>query len=100
MQAKARNTDPKTSHEAAASVALGDINQTQRAIVALLTINQMTDDDLFDRFFQGAEKGYWKHASQQGVRSRRSELVKLGVVRAKAYTKTKFGRTTTVWGIA
>ncbi len=98
-KAKARKTDPATSHEAAASITLGELSETKRGIVALLTLQDMTDEELFARYFQGAEKGYWNHASQSGVRSRRAELVRDGVVRAKAYSKTKFNRTTTVWGI-
>lgn len=98
-KARARKTDPKTSHEAAASIKLGDMSETQRAIVALLTLKDMTDDELYLRFFQGAETGNWKHASQPGVRSRRAELVTKGVVRGKGYAKTKFGRNCTVWGL-
>lgn len=98
-KARARKTDPKTSHEAAESVKLGDMSETQRAIVSLLTLRDMTDEELFLRYFQGAETGHWKHASQPGVRTRRAELVQKGVIRAKGFAKTRFGRNCTVWGI-
>lgn len=98
--ARARTTDPKTSHEAAASVRPEQITKTQAAIVKLLGISDMSDDELFLRYFQGAENGLWPHASQPGVRSRRSELVKMGMVRAKGYGKTRFGRSCTIWGLA
>jgi len=98
-KAKARKTDPATSHEAAASVTPEAMSETQKAIVNLLAIRDMTDDELFMRYFQGAELGHWQHASQSGVRSRRSELVKTGLVRAKGFSKTKFNRPTTIWGV-
>jgi len=98
-KARARKTDPATSHEAATSVSGEAMSETKKAIVNLLSIQSMTDDELFMRYFQGAELGHWQHASQSGVRSRRSELVKSGVIRAKGFSKTKFNRPTTIWGI-
>lgn len=97
-QAKARKSDPATSHEAASTVK--NISETQAVIIRLLRITDMTDDELFLRYYQGAENGLWKHASQPGVRSRRSELVKAGLVRGKGFGKTKFNRAATIWGIS
>lgn len=99
MPALARRTDPETSHEAAKSVSEESITETQRAIIKLLGTTPMNDDQLFQMYFQGAEQGYWKHASMSGVRSRRSELVKRGIVKNVGRTKTSFGRAAIIWGL-
>lgn len=98
--AHARNTDPETSHQAAKSVSVASVTDTQKAILKLLKLRAMNDEQIFDAFFQGAENGRWKHASMSGVRSRRSELERLGLVKDVGLTKTRFGRAAIVWGIA
>ena len=98
--AHARNTDPETSHQAAKSLSVASVTDTQRAILKLLKRRSMNDEQLFDAFFQGAENGSWKHASMSGVRSRRSELERLGWVKDVGITKTRFGRAAILWGVA
>lgn len=95
----ARMSDPDTSHEAAKSIDPDSVTETQRAILKLLATSPMNDEQLFQMYFQGAEHGYWKHASVSGVRSRRSELVKGGLIEDKGRTKTKFGRAAVIWGL-
>jgi hypothetical protein len=70
----ARNTDPETSHDAAASIR--EINRTQASILqALLT--PATDVEIIERYrrITGAPL-----ASDSGIRSRRAELVTRGMV--------------------
>jgi DNA-binding Lrp family transcriptional regulator len=93
MSALARSTDPITSHEAAASVRR--ISEQQNAILnALRQMGKATDLDL-------TAKLSWL-ASPQSVRSRRSELVRRGLVRqhetnnGPAY-EVIGGRRHTVW---
>lgn len=100
MTAYARSTDPQTSHQAAESVLDVDVTETQRVILKLLKTRSMNDEQLFQIFFQGAEHGYWNHASMSGVRSRRSELTKRGLVKDCGRSKTKFGRASIIWGLA
>ncbi len=93
MSALARNTDPITSHEAAASVVR--ITEQQNAILnALRQMGKATDLGL-------TAKLSWL-ASPQSVRSRRSELARRGLVRqhetnnGPAY-EVIGGRRHTVW---
>jgi len=93
-----RTNDPQTSHEAAETVK--NVTQTQQAILKLLTAQQMTDEQLFPAHVRKAELGLWAYASESGLRSRRCELVRVGMVIEVSRSKTKFGRNSIVWGIA
>lgn len=98
--AGARITDPETSHDAAKSLRAEDLSETKQAILKILKYKDLNDDQIYQLFFQGAELGYWKHASVSGVRSRRAELVRDGLVSRKGKSETRFGRTCLIWGLA
>jgi len=90
--AKARNTDPQTSHEAADSVK--DITATQEYVLKALR-KPRNDSELVEAFrsLRTAPR-----ASESGIRSRRSELVNLGlVVDSGRRIKTPAGRNSIVW---
>ena len=86
-----RWADPITSYQAAASV---DLNKSQKIVMsAFRTRNSMTDEELV---IQVAKIGL--KLSQSGCRSRRKELVAMGVLRDSGVKeKTAAGRSTTVW---
>ena len=90
--ARARRTDPLTSHEAAASVT----NQkTIRHWVLKLLDKPRTDVELVEVF--GKMKNA-PRASESGIRSRRAELVADGlVIDTGARKKLQSGRQATVW---
>ena len=91
----ARISDPQTSVDAANSVK--DITRTQSAIRALL-INSMTDEELFVCYSKAVIQGLAPLASPSGVRSRRAELVILGLVEdTGARRKLVSGRKAIVW---
>jgi hypothetical protein len=92
----ARVTDPATSHEAAESVQ--NISKTQQAILDILW-RPMTDELLTQLYQTQMEHGLVPLASQSGIRSRRAELVDLGLVEAKGSDFTLFGRRAIVWGL-
>jgi hypothetical protein len=96
----ARLTDPSTSHRAAESVQ--NITATQAAILKLLAGFPMTDEELIHYYNQqvrmGADSHDFPRASESGIRSRRAELVRKGLVydtgsRARIST----GRNAIVW---
>ena len=96
--AHARTLDPSTSHAAAASVR--NITQTQDHILLLLNF-PMTDDELVDAFYRMADSNGWKQASPSGIRSRRAELVALGLVKDTGERRKTFsGRQAIVWQAA
>lgn len=88
--AVARKTDPKTSHEAAESVV--EVSDTQFKIWSLLR-KPLTDEQLVEAF---RSKGWM--GTDSGIRSRRKDLVDLGVVVVKSYATTRAGRKCIVWG--
>jgi len=95
--AKARNTDPQTSHDAADSVR--DISKTQQAILDVLINVPMCDERLVS-YWEFWQEDFPK-ATPQSIRSRRAELVKMGLVEYAGYdermTTGRYGR---VWKVA
>ena len=94
MIAHARATDPETSHAAAASV--GDVRTSQMYVYSVLkAFGPCTDEELVD---------IYEHLpnvdpqSPSGLRTRRAELVRLGLVE---YTGEKraisTGRMARIW---
>lgn len=91
----ARLSDPQTSIDAANSVK--NVNQTQQTILSLL-INSMTDEELFTSYSKAVAAGLAPISSPSNVRSRRADLVKLGLVEDTGIRRTTvYGRKTIVW---
>ena len=93
---RARRSDPQTSHAAAASV--NNITKTQRVIFYLLLSKPSTDVDGL-RVYRIAEgKKIAPMVSESGYRSRRAELVKLGLAKDSGdRVKLPSGRSAIVW---
>lgn len=94
---KARKSDPWTSFAASASVK--DLTETKKAILALLFDEGLTDDQLLVRYRKMADLGLAPVASDSGIRSRRAELVDAGFVHAVDVGRSRFGRSSLVWGV-
>lgn len=93
--AKARKTDPKTSHEAAESV--DRITETQEYVLRALR-RPRADVELVEAYrkFKRAPR-----ASESGIRSRRAELVDRGlVIDTGRRVRLESGRFAIVWGRA
>lgn len=94
-QAPTRMSDPETSHKAAAKVV--NLGRTRDWILAALRQGPKTDEQI-DEYFR-CFVAFW--VSPSGLRSRRSELVKLGLVCDSGQrAKTQSGRESIVWRIA
>lgn len=91
----ARLFDPATSHAAARSVNRERLIDTQRAIVTLLAMRGgMTDDEISEAW----NETMTEPVSPSGLRTRRSELVKLGRVKDSGQRrKLATGRSAIVW---
>jgi len=89
---RARNTDPQTSHEAAASVK--DLTETKKYILKALN-RPRTDIGLGEAY---RNLKFAPRVSESGLRSRRSELVTDGLVRDSGErVKLESGRKAIVW---
>lgn len=100
VRAVARSTDPETSHVAAASV--GDLRLSQACVHRLLgTFGPMSDEllcALYEKFWRQYD---YPQQSPSGIRSRRAELVRLGlVVDTGEKVEMTSGRMAKVWGVA
>lgn len=94
---RSRKTDPWTSFAAGASVK--DLSETKRTILSLLFSESVTDEQLIVRYRKMADLGIAPHASDSGIRSRRAELVDAGLVHAVDVGRSRFGRSSLVWGV-
>lgn len=80
LQAKARTTDPSTSHEAARNVRV-KMTKTRAAVLAVLAeLGEATDWQLEEAYAQRVEAYGLPWQSSSGLRTRRAELVKMGLV--------------------
>lgn len=97
---RARMTDRGTSHAAAKSVR----NQTathDRIVDVLERYGPATDEEIAAYYGNLAELFDWPPVSPSGLRSRRAELVDLGVVVDTGERgRTRAGRACTVWELA
>ena len=88
----ARNTDPDTSHEAAASVRNPGLDREK--VYAALGEGPMTDEEILER----CHAHYATTISPSGARTRRAELVKEGRVADSGVRKRLHtGRRAIVW---
>lgn len=88
----ARNTDPQTSHEAAASVK--DLTETKKHI--LIALNRPRTDIGLGEAYRNLK--FAPRVSESGLRSRRSELVAEGLVKDSGRReKLPSGRHAIIW---
>lgn len=91
---RARNTDPKTSHDAAASV--DNVTMTQTFVLRALN-KPRTDPELIEAY-RHLKKA--PPASESGIRTRRAELVDKGMVKDTGKRSvTAYGRKAIVWSV-
>lgn len=94
--ARARRTDPETSHDAAASVT--ELRKRQTAVyAALLVLGPSTDERLVESYATLVPR---LPQSPSGIRTRRSELVDRGLVRWTGdKTRIASGRLARIWEV-
>jgi len=98
---RARNEDPETSHQAAKSVKERTVTELHRWILSTLrweVSGGMTDEEL-QVFHSISYSSKPPPSSNSGLRTRRCELVRMGLVEEVGRSKTKGGRSCIVWGL-
>ncbi len=93
-----RWSDPETSRDAARSVDPRKLTKTQERVYSLIKMRgPLTDDELVDHYLE-----IWpESASPQGIRSRRSELSRRGLlVRLDRLGTSRYGRPCAIWRTA
>jgi len=93
--ARARATDPDTSHEAARSVS--NLRLSQESVLKVLRLIPMTDVEMARIYHSSIDVPL---QSDSGLRTRRKELVDLGLVRDSGHRrKLPSGRSAIVWEV-
>lgn len=96
-----RITDPATSFDAAMSIKTENISKTMKGILEILGNGPRHDEALEQTYNALSINKIYPYASPSGIRSRRSELVELGLVEDSGErVKTRSGRSSIVWRIA
>lgn len=96
IAAKARRSDPVTSHEAASSIER--MTDKRQAVLDCFKDRAapMTDEELREWY----ARGRYEPQSDSGLRTRRKELVDLGYLADTSETRTNSrGRQTKVWAL-
>lgn len=97
---RARRTDRATSHAAARSVR-GQTETHARILEVLDAGPPATDEQIASRYQAAAAMQGWPPVSPSGLRSRRAELVDMGLVEDSGLRgRTASGRACTVWRAA
>ena len=94
---KSRWDNPSTSREAAESIGLEKISQMQERIIQVFTFNggEMPDEKLVELYHS-----YWDEGTDQGIRSRRGELVRKGLIFDSGRRgTTRYGRSCVIWRV-
>lgn len=98
-RARARHTDPSTSHNAAARI--GDLTENQQAVLIVIRMwNRPLLDEELVRVYADYRRGVnLPKQSESGLRSRRSELARMDPPRVLAGEKKKMstGGVGTTW---
>lgn len=97
MTAHARNTDPETSHEAAATI---DQSKSQQAVMTAARnhlTGPFTDKDLVRTFRQ--ERATLPRFSESRIRTARRELVDQGLLQLHGLTRPVSGRRERLWEV-
>lgn len=100
--ARARTSDPVTSHEAAVTVTgHGVLRPRPQAVLDCLAAmgGTATDWALGERYEQLRAERDWPAQSPSGLRTRRKELVRAGQVTARGYARLPTGRRAQVWAL-
>jgi hypothetical protein len=97
--ARARRTDPVTSHEAAKSIKPKELTERQQAVLLVYQGEGSMSDEMLLVAYRSAKWRAFKlpKQSDSGLRTRRSELSKAGLLVPMFYGLTKAGRKTRFW---
>ena len=95
LRARARRSDPETSHEAANSLPSDRLRASQDAVLAFLRRQGPMIDTVLVDTYNGEV-----HQSPSGLRTRRSELVTRGLVQDTGVrVRLATGRNAIVWAV-
>lgn len=99
MSARARRTDPETSHAAAASA--GDLNDNQRAVSTVLRLadRPLLDEELVREYGARQRALHLPRQSESGLRSRRAELAAKGRLVQGEKKRMATGRLGRTWSV-
>jgi hypothetical protein len=100
MKARARHTDPETSRVAAAKASKG-LKVTQQAVLIILRMagRPLLDEELIPYYRVWQLSMNLPGQSDSGIRSRRSELSKMGLLEPGEKRRMSTGGTGMTWSV-
>lgn len=99
LEAKSRASDPGTS-QAAAKTVMRMTDKRQAVLEAFQYFGPMTDEQLHDAYEERRQCYHWPEQSASGLRTRRSELVRMGALEdAGTKRRMRTGRWAVLWGL-
>ena len=98
--AHARAQDPSTSHQAAATIDGARLRPTAKAILEILKLEPMTDEELNAMYSMWMQIDLAPKSSPQNVRTVRKHLHDQGLVYVVGLHKTASGRNARLWRTA
>lgn len=100
--AHARRTDPATSQKAAETVTRRDLKNAGEMVLRILREHgPMTDERLVETYEREQQsRPAFLLQSPSGIRTRRSELARAGLVVKHGTGKTRLGKPADVWKVA
>jgi hypothetical protein len=98
-EARARTTDPWTSHAAARSIPPDKLRASQRAVhECFMTYGPMWHDDLVETYEKRRDWKGWPRQSESGLRTRTKELRDAGYIEDTGETvQLPSGRQSKIW---
>ena len=98
--AVARTTDPQPSHAAAASLTVDRLSAARYAVYwALREWPGLTDAALVDRYHRARKAYGWPQQTDSGIRTRRQELHRGGLLRVCGEVRLPSGRMARRWEV-
>ena len=98
--AATRRSDPWTSHEAAQSISWEALRKSEQSVLWVLRVygkKGLTDPQLIDLYEKARIADGLAQQSESGIRSRRAELVKKGLVEERGHARLPSGRRAIIW---
>lgn len=98
--AATRRSDPWTSHEAAQSISWEALRRSEQCVLWVMRVygkKGLTDPQLIELYETARVADGLVQQSESGIRSRRAELVKKGLVVEHGHTRLATGRRAIIW---
>jgi hypothetical protein len=93
----ARASDPKTSHQAAASIDHFGLKPVEQTLIRILSNEICTDETLYEKYMDYVDMGLCKLYTPQAIRTIRVQMWRKNLLHVTGVGKNKAGRNARLW---